>query len=295
MAQSKIKLDSLVYVQYSHQDLALEEKFLSDFGLERVSQSDSRIYYRGTGSQPFIYVAEQNAGEAPEKRFVAGAWLVQSEDDLERASHLPGASNIVIAGDPGHGKTVTVKDPNGFEIRLLFGQELLDERPKEPTAVNTPFKKNRKGEFVRVQQSPSLVHKLGHYGFMVPPQDFKRTLSWYTSTFNLKVTDSVYDPNTNEDQTCFMHVDKGKHYTDHHVGSYHRHSDVRWPPTNISCSQSFFLGHTSRSKAHIHHASFEVQGLDDQLLGHDWLKRKGWTNCWGVGRHVLGSQIFDYW
>jgi 4-hydroxyphenylpyruvate dioxygenase-like putative hemolysin len=218
MAQSKIKLDSLAYVHYCHRDLALEEKFLSDFGLERVCQSDSRIYYRGTGPQPFIYVAEQSPGESLEKRFVAGAWLVQSEDDLERASHLPGASKIENARDPGHGKIVTVNDPNGFEIRLLFGQALLDENPKEPTAVNTPFQKGRKGEFVRVQQRPSLVHKLGHYGFMVPPQDFKMTLSWYTSTFNLKVTDSVYDPDTNEDKTCFLHVDKEKTYTDHHVG-----------------------------------------------------------------------------
>ena len=220
MAQSKIKLDKLAYVHYCHQDLALEEKFLADFGLERVYQSDSRIYYRGTGSQPFIYVADQNTEESPRKRFVAGAWLVQSDDELERASYLPGASSIVTAADPGHGKIVTLHDPNGFEIRLLFGQELLDEKPKEPTAVNTPLEKRRKGEFVRVQQSPSLIHKLGHYGFMVPPQDFKKTLSWYTTTFNLKVTDSVYDPNTNEDQTCFMHVDKGKAYTDHHVGSH---------------------------------------------------------------------------
>jgi hypothetical protein len=35
--------------------------------------------------------------------------------------------------------------------------------------------------------------------------------------------------------------------------------------------------------------------MDTQLIGHDWLEKKGWTNCWGVGRHLLGSQIFDYW
>lgn len=45
----------------------------------------------------------------------------------------------------------------------------------------------------------------------------------------------------------------------------------------------------------MHHSSFEVNDFDTQLLGHDYLQNKGWTNCWGVGRHVLGSQIFDYW
>ena len=26
-----------------------------------------------------------------------------------------------------------------------------------------------------------------------------------------------------------------------------------------------------------------------------WLERKGYKIVWGVGRHLLGSQIFDYW
>ncbi|KAF9888931.1 hypothetical protein FE257_008100 [Aspergillus nanangensis] len=31
------------------------------------------------------------------------------------------------------------------------------------------------------------------------------------------------------------------------------------------------------------------------VLGHDWLRSKGYESCWGVGRHIMGSQIFDYW
>jgi hypothetical protein len=56
------------------------------------------------------------------------------------------------------------------------------------------------------------------------------------------------------------------------------------------------LGAGSEDKpSHVHHSSFEVNDFDTQTLGHDWLRGKGWTNCWGIGRHVLGSQIFDYW
>jgi hypothetical protein len=292
MSESKINLDRLAYVHYRHEDLALEVKFLKDFGLEEVHRTDARVYFKGTGPQPFAYVAEQSRNPSKGKRFVAGAWMVQSAEDLEHASQLPGASTIEEARDPGRGKVVTLNDPNGFEIRLLHGQEMLAENPESPTSVNSPSQKPRKGQFVRIQQGPSHVHNLGHYGFMVRPEDFKKTLSWYISTFNLKVTDSVYNPETNEDNTCFMHIDKGQTYTDHHVCLL-QHFEFR--ETNKLSSQSFFLGHTSQPKAHVHHASFEVQHLDDQLLGHDWLKRNGWTNCWGVGRHVLGSQIFDYW
>jgi hypothetical protein len=38
-----------------------------------------------------------------------------------------------------------------------------------------------------------------------------------------------------------------------------------------------------------------VADFDTQLLGHQWLAKQGWKSVWGVGRHVLGSQIFDYW
>ncbi len=30
-------------------------------------------------------------------------------------------------------------------------------------------------------------------------------------------------------------------------------------------------------------------------MGHEWLKAKSYKAHWGVGRHVLGSQVFDYW
>ena len=32
-----------------------------------------------------------------------------------------------------------------------------------------------------------------------------------------------------------------------------------------------------------------------QQLGHHFLEDQAHKLCWGVGRHVLGSQIFDYW
>lgn len=48
-------------------------------------------------------------------------------------------------------------------------------------------------------------------------------------------------------------------------------------------------------KFHVHHSSFETHDFDAQVLGHDWLRHRGYKNCWGVGRHIMGSQIFDYW
>ena len=54
----------------------------------------------------------------------------------------------------------------------------------------------------------------------------------------------------------------------------------------------FLLG-TGQPK--FNHAAFEVVDLDDLMKGHDLLKQKSYEHQWGIGRHVLGSQIFDYW
>ena len=69
-----------------------------------------------------------------------------------------------------------------------------------------------------------------------------------------------------------MHIDRGEDLVDHH---------------------SFFIFEGPVS--HVHHSSFETHDFDIQVLGHDFLREKGYKNCWGVGRHIMGSQIFDYW
>lgn len=60
--------------------------------------------------------------------------------------------------------------------------------------------------------------------------------------------------------------------------------------------QTFFVGmDPSGAAPHPHHCSFEVNDFDSEHVGHEHLLSKGWTNVWGIGRHLLGSQIFDYW
>lgn len=76
-----------------------------------------------------------------------------------------------------------------------------------------------------------------------------------------------------------------------HVVGMFAHLDLGPLPTDHHC---FFLN-VVPSSPHIHHCSFEVHDYDTQHLGHQWLAMKGYKSVWGVGRHILGSQIFDYW
>ena len=100
-------------------------------------------------------------------------------------------------------------------------------------------------------------------------------MKWYTENFNIVPTDLLYveqNDGSRLDVAIFAHIDRGTDHTDHHT---------------IFLSQG--------KSTHVHHASFEVHDFDTQHLGHQWLTQKGYKSVWGIGRHILGSQIFDYW
>ena len=119
-----------------------------------------------------------------------------------------------------------------------------------------------------------MVHKLGHYGYI--SDAFDQDLAFYLDNFNLTPSDILYEPSMpGLDVLAFLHIDLGAGFSDHHTLFMQRAAP----------------GQTMA----MHHCSFEVADFDTQLIGHQWLADKGYTSVWGVGRHILGSQIFDYW
>lgn len=108
--------------------------------------------------------------------------------------------------------------------------------------------------------------------------DFESQINFYTKNFNLMPTNVLYidDGEKKTNVGMFAHIDRGDQLVDHHTVFL-----VTLPP-----------GH---DKPHPHHCSFEIHDFDTQAMGHDWLTRKGYNSAWGLGRHILGSQIFDYW
>ncbi|KAI0448204.1 trihydroxytoluene oxygenase [Xylaria telfairii] len=269
---NQIKLVRIAHMRYQHPDLDEISQFLADFGMIIAKKTDDEIWFRGYGPDQYVY----HALKGP-KKFLGGTFLVESYEDLERATKLPGSSDIQKLVDaPGGGFLVTVYDPEGFPMSLIYGQEereaSADEQPKK-LVYNFENEKPRVREFLRFKPGPAAVHKLGHYGLCV--QDFSSELDFYLKNFNLVPTDFLYvdEPDgAKKDVAIFAHIDREDDYVDHHT---------------------FFM--STNKTSHVHHCSFEVHDYDTQMLGHQWLGEKGYEPVWGVGRHILGSQIFDYW
>ncbi|KAI6359988.1 hypothetical protein MCOR31_009256 [Pyricularia oryzae] len=270
----RINLTNIAHVTYKYKDVAKARQFMEDFGFYETKRVGEKTYYRGYGSEPFVLCIDQ----ADQDEFGGAAFAVESEEDLMHASKtLPKEckpSEVYDLTDaPGGGKAVTFYDPvDGFPFHLVHGQEKVDVRdPQFPDLkVNYPLEKTRPvNSFQRFQKRPASVHKLGHFGMCVT--NFAKCYEFYSTRFNFFPSELAYNEKE-EDVTVFFRLNRGSQKVDHHCFF-------------------FFEG----PKMHVHHSSFETHDFDTQVLGHDWLREKGYENCWGVGRHIMGSQIFDYW
>lgn len=122
----KVNLVRIAHVYYTHAGFERQHQFLTDFGCTEVSrlnagEANETIYYRGYGSEPFVYCSTKGDEDA----FGGAAFVVESREDLELATRtIPTASEIwQMKQAPGGGECVTVKDPvDGFKVHLVYGQ-----------------------------------------------------------------------------------------------------------------------------------------------------------------------------
>jgi len=267
-------------MRYQHEDLNQITIFLRDFGLKVVKKTDTERWYGGYGPDQYVYYARQGP-----RKFLGGAFEVESHEELEKiiAIHKDrlqtnGIEELTSA--PGGGHIVTILDPEGFPLNFIHGQTAPAPKPlPEKLLLNDESTKTRQRQFQRFQPGPAAIHKLGHFGLV--SKDFPTLKKWYTENFNIVPSDILYVnlPNGQQKEVAmFAHLDRGQDLVDHHTIFL----TTLTPDSTIP-------------EPHVHHCSFEVHDFDTQALGHQWLAEKGYQNVWGVGRHILGSQIFDYW
>ncbi|WP_324816270.1 VOC family protein [Variovorax sp.] len=263
-------MKSISHVAYFATHVARMSEFLADFGMRPVALDDGRLYMGGTDAAPFVHVC------VPSHR-TGLAWIafeVESRQDLAEAACLEGASSIEPVAGPAEGACVRLIDPDGVEVRLVHWT-----RPSRAgyaatpaPAPNLPWQRQRLGVPVRVGSERSEVFRLGHV--LLNVRDVHASGQWYARHLGLRLSDSLHAEAAGELVGAFYRLSRGDEYVDHH---------------SIGFVQSLSSPGTA------HHASFEMASFDALGSAHQVLQRRGWTHRWGIGRHVLGSQIFDYW
>lgn len=262
-----IKVRDLAFGRLRSPDLDQQEEFLTAFGMVRAARRPTALYMRGTDPTHHIHVTEKG-----DPAFLGFAWYADTEDDLKRVAQAPGASGIETLDEPGGGKRVRLTEPNGYTIEVVHGVEPVPPITVTRQPINSgPAPLNRAGEVIRFASGPSTVKRIGH-AVLGSPRNVE-TVRWFRETLGLIGSDDVYAESRDNIIGSFNRVDAGDAYVDHHA---------------------FFCMRNER--AGLNHFSFEVQDIDDVFIGHDHLTRAGkFEHMWGIGRHLLGSQVYDYW
>ena len=263
-----IAVKDLAYVRYQAPDLDAMERCLLDFGLHRVQRSDDALHMRSHGPSPFVHVTQRGPAASIGFGLIAG-----SADALQRLATETGA-RVENSAEPGGGQRVTLTDPAGLRVDVVHGQTPLETLPMRAAIQrNLPGAPTRINRTVRTEPGASQVLRAGHVALLVP--DFNAAYDFYTRLLGMRLSDGYQAWPDGPMVAAFLHCGLGDTPVDHHTVA------LVSPPGLPS--------------GRIDHSAFEVTDLDDLMRGHEHLRARGHKHSWGVGRHVEGSQLFDYW
>lgn len=260
-----IKIEDIAFVSFRAPDLDRMRAFMEDFGATVVLQDSDRLFMRGTGEAPFLHETERGDAGFSRVGFRAG-----SIAELETLAAEEGVSTAPL-DSPGGGRFIDLKDPDGHVVRVVAGQMPTTALEYQaPSQWNHAHERPRLSQNRRTEDGPVKIVRLGHCVLSV--SDFRISEAWYKARFGFITSDEI-EVAPDISMGAFLRCDRGDVPTDHHT---------------------LFLLQAPTGPG-FNHAAFEVRDIEDLLAGHARLLGQNHELAWGVGRHFLGSQVFDYW
>ena len=260
-----VKVSGLAWLEFEKPDLERAERFLTDFGFTVADRMPDMLVLRGRQAAAPCLVVRRG----PRPRFAGAAFRADARDDLDRLAR--GTGGAVSAHFGGH--VVVLRDPSGFPVQVVHGvTELPALHERAPLPLNFGSAQVRVNATQRPQQRPAEIERLGHV--VLGTTRFRAALDWYLDTLGLIVSDFLYLDGQRErgPVMAFIRCDQGSVPTDHHTLAM-----LLQPHTGYV------------------HSAYELTDLDEVAASGEYLRGRGYRHAWGIGRHIQGSQIFDYW
>lgn len=156
------------------------------------------------------------------------------------------------------GASLWLRDPSGVLVQIKAAD-------RSAPMAKSEFDANAGGVGQRNAASRStaaVVHprRLAHLAIFA--SGVERTIEFYTKFLGLRLSDQ------SADAVAFLH---GVHGSEHHL-----------------------LALVGSAGGGLHHSSWDVASVDEVGLGAMYMAEKGFSQGWGMGRHVLGSNYFHY-
>jgi catechol 2,3-dioxygenase-like lactoylglutathione lyase family enzyme len=260
-----IKVAGLAWLEFEKPDLDAAERFLADFGFTVADRTPETLLLRGRWAGPACLVVRGG----PRARFAGTAYRAAARADLDRLAR--GTGGTVTAHPGGH--VVVLRDPSGFPVRVVYGVPEFPALPERgPLPLNFGPQPERVNGTQRPEQRPAEIERLGHVA--LGTTRFRAALDWHLDTLGLIVSDFLHLDGQRErgPAMAFIRCDQGTVPADHHT-----------------------LAMALMPRTGYLHSAYQLTDLDEVAASGEYLRQRGYRHAWGIGRHIQGSQIFDYW
>ena len=200
------------------------------------------------------------------------AFTAHDDVDVHKIAEANAAQAHPLPDSLG-GLSVQLTDPGGIPVKVVAGLHDLPELPAQPPHVfNVGRQPTRVNATQRPPRTPAVVQRLGHV--VMQSTKYLEVLNWYLDNLGLIVSDFLYFPGQRRrgPTMSFIRCDRGSVPADHHT-------------------LALALGPANRYV----HSAYQVGDLDALAAGGEYLGAQGYFRSWGIGRHIQGSQLFDYW
>ena len=236
-------------------DLEVAHKFYATFGLD-VRRIDGRLDLFTFG-HPHCWASIFQGGERKQLQYVR--YGIFAEDEAEFRKRIAAAGIGMEPHPLGDKQGIWFRDPDGIAAQLVVGPKVSPSAKTVPSVAGAVAP----GQGAAPSRSKvAQVHPryLSHILRFTP--DVKRMVDFSRDVLGLRLSDH------SGEIIAFIHTPHG---SDHHL---------------VAFAKSHAPG--------LHHSSWDVGSVDEVGAGAERMRDAGWGKGWGVGRHVLGSNYFNY-
>lgn len=267
-ANPVIRVEDLAWLEFEKPYLDRAEIFAQAFGFATAARTADELQLRGAyAGAPCVIIRRGRR-----TRYAGAAFKAAHPRDLVRLSDATGAQ---IDHNPESigGVVVTLQAPDGAGVKVVSNLHELPALPtQEPQTFNFGGDVRRTNVTQRPLQAPATVERLGHV--VLQSTKYRESLDWHLQHLGLLVSDFKYfdGQRASGPTMSFIRCDRGSVPADHHA-----------------------LAMTLGPRNRYVHSAYQVSDLDALAAGGEYLREQGYYRSWGIGRHIEGSQIFDYW
>lgn len=237
-------------------DLDEQLRFLKAFGVE-PSRAGNRIEIRTDGG-PHVWATIIKSKSMKKKlQFIS---LGCYEQDFETIrTQVADAGGEFVNGHPaGPAGGFWFRDPHGMTLQVLVAAKTMPDAKSRMADMNVP--PNVRGAPARSAAKKVKSTRLSHMALFTP--DLDRSLEFYTRALGVRLSDRAGN------LIAFAYA---RHGSDHHL-----------------------LAFATGPGAGLHHSSWDMPNVEYLGLANTQLRVEGYNTHWGPGRHVLGSNYFNY-